>query len=140
MPKAIDPVQVDAHLFPDEQAPLFCDHGLNAQGVREGGLDLVGLLDRDDSVAALALLASVRAPIGDEMWLRALFLPQLQPPTPGAEVGVTLDQYAPRFGVEGFAGRERSPGVAVPGLQLDVATLSADRRSLAPARTILRHS
>jgi hypothetical protein len=96
---------MDSHPLPDEQVPFFRDDYLDAKRDRESSLDLVGFLDHDDSILALAMSGSIWALIGDQMRLGALFLSQLQPSMPGVEVGIALDEYTLGLGAKGHACR-----------------------------------
>jgi hypothetical protein len=53
----------------------FGDHDLDAERAGQGSLQLFGMRDLDDPVAALALSGQIGPVVGDQMRRGALFLP-----------------------------------------------------------------
>jgi hypothetical protein len=90
--QALDVIEMDAYLSPQKEASLFGDHDLEAEGFGESCLQLLSLLDVDDSVPALSLSGPIGPLVEDQLSSRADLFPQLQPSLRYMEIGVALDQ------------------------------------------------
>jgi len=104
--QSIDLIQMNPHPLPEEEPTLFFDHDLDAKHAGEGRIQLVGLIDLDYPVPALALPGKIRPLVSNQMRDSALLLPQLQAPIRNLEIGVALDQRAVRLGTQFLTGRQ----------------------------------
>jgi len=72
----------------------------------------------------------IRALVGDQVSSLSGFLSQLQPASENLEICVPLDQSPPVFCPEVFADPERPLGIAIFGLQLQVAARRSNSATL----------
>jgi hypothetical protein len=114
-------VEVDADVAPGQQPPALAHHDDRAQRVVERRAQELGIRHVDQVVGADAGGGFVRPRVGDQLRAPALLLAELQASLAGVEVGVGLDQRSVILGAMAERRRERPLGIAVAGLQLDVA-------------------
>src|SRR4051794_3491827 len=90
--QTVHPVDVDAHVLPEEEPPAFGHHHPYSKALRECRLDPLCVLDLDDPVAAQPLPHFIGTDIRDQVASGVLFLSQLEATGGDVEVGVSLYQ------------------------------------------------
>src|SRR4051812_27199864 len=126
--EVLDPVQVDAHVLPQQQVALLLDDRQHAEAGLERGLQRAGVVDRDQAIAALACLVGVDPVVLDQHGAARLLLAQLEATRGDTEVGVALTQEPAIASAEAEHDGQRALRVRVRRLELDVAA----RRGHAP--------
>ncbi len=118
--RALDRVEVDPHVLPQQQAADLLNHHDCSQTVVERGFQRGRVGHRDQVIGAGPRSRLVGPLVGDEC-ADAIFLAEFQPPLARGEVGVGLRQDALIVGSMPQRGGERRLRIVIACLELDIA-------------------